>query len=54
MHTYRLNKVKITYRHVIQSLERHCVLMMMHSTIPFFYLFVKGPCLPHSYRKINI
>jgi len=54
MHTYRLNKVKITYRNVIQSLTRHCVLMMMHSTIPFLYLFAKGPCLPHSYRTITI
>jgi len=49
MHTYRLNKVKITYRNVIQSLTRHCVLVMMHSTISFLYLLLRvHVCRTHT------
>jgi hypothetical protein len=49
MHTYKLSKVNITYRNVIQSLTRYCVLVVMHSTIPFLYLLLKvHVCRTHT------
>ena len=53
MHTYRLNKVKITYRNVIQSNKALCAGddAFIHS---FSLSVFEGPYLPHSYRTINI